>query len=92
MVWRLSHAPAAYFVTGCRSSITEPPALEARRPDRTKRPESAVSICSRRTALRWTLPPRRSFSGTLLQRNGTPSVSVGVKSPDRLNPHARVNP
>jgi hypothetical protein len=58
-------------VTGCRPSLTEPPAFEARRPNRIKRPELAVGICSPRAALRSALPPRRSFSGTLLEENGT---------------------
>src|ERR1039457_461950 len=71
---------AASPVTGCRPSPTEPPALEARRPDRIKRPESGGGICSRGATLRSTLPPRRSFSWTLLEGNGTPRRAWGCSA------------
>jgi hypothetical protein len=40
MAEKVSHAHAASPVTGCRPSLTEPPVLVARWPDRIKRPES----------------------------------------------------
>jgi len=92
MLRKVSHAHAASPVKGCRPSLTEPPTLKARRPDRIKRPELAVGICSPRRGAEIDSPAAPLLLLDTPRKKWNATASVGVKSPDRLNPHARVNP